>query len=162
MAKEKPELVAKKPRKDTRLEAEGAEFLVLGQLLIAGIEAHKAYTRYPGYDLVALNPEKDRTCRIQVKSRWATDYDGGFLIKNFECDFVVHAALNRGYSYRRPKTQEGSVQSPVFWVIPAKVAEEAQYAASSWGKVYIRHIPDHEQYREAWPLIRDFLGLPAA
>jgi hypothetical protein len=67
----------KRRRRDTRLESEGAEFLVLGQLLIAGVEAHKAYTRYPGYDLVAINPDRDRTCRIQVKSRWATDYDGG-------------------------------------------------------------------------------------
>ncbi len=75
--------------------------MVLGQLLIAGIEAHKAYTRYPGYDLIAANADRGWTCRIQVKSRWAADYDGSFLIKNFDCDFVVHVALNRGYGFRR-------------------------------------------------------------
>jgi hypothetical protein len=161
MATDGPAKAKPKARRDTRLESEGAEFLVLGQLLIAGIEAHKAYTRYPGYDLVALNPERDKTCRIQVKSRWATDYDGGFLIKNFDCDFVVHVALNRGYSYRRPKAGEDAVKPPVSWVIPAKVAEESQYAASSWGKVYLRDIPDREQYHENWDLIRRFLELPA-
>jgi hypothetical protein len=93
----------------------------------------------------------------RVKSRWATDYDGGFLIKNFDCDFVVHVALNRGYSYRCRR--EGGVEAPVFWVIPAGVADAAQYEPSTWGKVYLRHIPDHEQYREAWDLIREFLGL---
>jgi hypothetical protein len=40
------ELMAK--RLDTRLESEGAEFLVLGNLLIAGIEATKAYRNLKG------------------------------------------------------------------------------------------------------------------
>lgn len=41
------------PRLDTRLEAEGAEFLVLGQLLLQRIASYKTYTNMPGYDLVA-------------------------------------------------------------------------------------------------------------
>ena len=44
-----------KKRRNTQLEAEGAEFLVVGWLLINGIEAHKMYTKAPGYDLVAVN-----------------------------------------------------------------------------------------------------------
>ncbi|BAZ18683.1 hypothetical protein NIES4071_105680 (plasmid) [Calothrix sp. NIES-4071] len=52
---------------------------------------------------VATNPEKNLSCRIQVKSRWATDFDGAFLIRNFDCDFVVLVALNRGYRYRHCK-----------------------------------------------------------
>lgn len=146
------------PRRNTRLESEGAEFLVLGQLLIAGIEAHKAYTRYPGYDLIAANADKNRTCRIQVKSRWATDYDGSFLIKNFGCDFVVHVALNRGYSFRR-RGQDGGLQPPAFWVLPVDDVKEAQSPGSTWGKVFVRHIPDHDEYRDAWGLIRAFLQL---
>ena len=34
------------PRQDTTLESEGAEFLVLGQLLIEGIPAYEAYDGY--------------------------------------------------------------------------------------------------------------------
>lgn len=46
-------------RLDTRLESEGAEFLVLGQLLIHRIRAYKTYTNMPGYDLVATHPERN-------------------------------------------------------------------------------------------------------
>ena len=82
-------------RRSTRLESEGAEFLVLGQLLIRGMGAYKAYTNMPGYDVVAVDPDRDRVARISVKSRWTTDATG-FIINNFNCDFVVVAKLNRG------------------------------------------------------------------
>ena len=73
---------AVKPKKqDTKLESEGAEFLVLGLLLIEGIASYKAYINFPGYDLTAVNPETKRVARIQVKSRWATDYDTSFPLK---------------------------------------------------------------------------------
>ena len=48
--------MAERQRMDTRLESEAAEFLVLGHLLTAGMEEHKAYTRFPGFDVLALNP----------------------------------------------------------------------------------------------------------
>jgi hypothetical protein len=48
-----------------------------------------------GYDIVATNPDKNSAARIQVKSRWRTKADG-FIIKNFECDFVIVTKLNRG------------------------------------------------------------------
>src|SRR5260370_39431776 len=72
-------------RQDTRLETEGAEFLVLGNLLIEGIAAYKTYTNMPGYDLIATYPANHRAARIQVKSRWRTTATG-FLIRSFECD----------------------------------------------------------------------------
>ena len=59
-----------KKRRDTRLEAEGGEFLVVGWLLVNGIEAHKTYSKTPGYDLMAVNAEGNNSCRIQVKSRY--------------------------------------------------------------------------------------------
>jgi|SRR6516164_1192944 hypothetical protein len=88
-------------RQDTKLEQEGAEFLVLGALLTEGIQSFKAYVNFAGYDLVAVNPKSRKSARIQVKSRWATDYDGTFPIRNFNCDFVVLVALNRGYRFRK-------------------------------------------------------------
>ncbi|MGH2714487.1 MAG: hypothetical protein ACREWE_08450 [Gammaproteobacteria bacterium] len=111
-------------RLDTRLESEGAEFLVLGQLLIAGIEATKAYRNFEGFDLYASIPAAGKACRIQVKSRWATDYDGGFPIKNLGSDFVVFVALNRGYRYRRKAgAPEHGVRAPEFFVFPTPVVE---------------------------------------
>lgn len=146
------------PRLDTSLEQEGAEFLVLGHLLIEGIQAFKAYTNFPGYDLIATHPEKHRSCRIQVKSRWATDFDGGFPIRNFDCDFVVFVALNRGYRHHKKRSsQEDGKSDPQIYILPADVVQAAQNPNRSWGKVFLRHIDAVEQYINHWELIREFL-----
>jgi len=50
-------------RLDTKLEAEAAEFLVLGRLLLERIVAFKAYVNFPGYDLIAANADRARTAR---------------------------------------------------------------------------------------------------
>jgi hypothetical protein len=141
-------------RQNTRLESEGAEFLVLGNLLIEGIPTYKSYTNMSGYDLVATNPEKNRSARIQVKSRWRTKAEG-FIIKNFDCDFVVVALLNRG-----SKDGSASVLPPQYYVLPVQVAQELP-RTEGWGKVSFTKIPDLASYRERWDLIRTFLRLPS-
>ncbi|MEE8077108.1 MAG: hypothetical protein V3T60_15985 [Candidatus Binatia bacterium] len=133
-------------RLDSFLESTGAEFLVVGELLIEGIEAYKAYMRHPGYDITATNPATNRSCRIQVKSRWATDFDGGFLIRKFDCDFVVVVALNRGYRYGKKRSgARGGRGEPVFYVFPVKVVRNAQEARSKLGKVFLRKIENVNQ-----------------
>jgi hypothetical protein len=145
-------------RQDTKLEAQGAEFLVLGSLLVAGISCYKAYVNFPGYDLVAVDPDRSRTARIQVKSRWATDYDRGFPIKNFECDFVVHVALNRGYRFgKKASKQDSGVCDPAFYVFPVEVVKKAHIPSDKWSKVRLAHIPDCEEYKNRWALIARFL-----
>lgn len=145
-------------RQDTKLESEGAEFLVLGNLLVEGISCFKAYVNFPGCDLVAVNSENSRTARIQVKSRWATNYDRSFPIKNFECEFVVHVALNRGYRFgKRPKEGDTGVKDPVFSVFPVSVVKAAQNAGDKWGKVTITNIPDHERDCNGWSLVTSYL-----
>ena len=148
-----------KPKKqDTKLESQGAEFLVLGHLLIEGISAYKAYINFPGYDLTAVNHESLKVARLQVKSRWATNYDRSFPIKNFDCDFVIHVALNRGYSFgKKPTQQDNGIKPPEFYVFPVSVVRNAQNVGDSWGKVQIRKIPDLDNYRDNWELIRKFL-----
>jgi hypothetical protein len=150
-------------RLDSKFEAQGAEFLVLGHLLIEGIPTYKNYVNAPGYDLVAVNPEANRSARIQVKSRWATDFDGGFLIKNFECDFVVLVTLNRGYRYG--KARNGSVekgkQAPDFYVFPVEIAKAAVSEKSKWGKAFLRYIDRVEDHKGNWRLVRNFLGMEA-
>jgi hypothetical protein len=148
-------------RLDSKLEAEGAEFLVLGLLLVEGIQAMKAYTRFPGYDLLAFNPENQRQARLQVKSRWATDYDRGFLIKNFDADFVVHVALNRGFRYRRRQTStDDGRHPPLVYVFPVDVVKNAQSGSAAWSKVWLRDIPEANDYIDRWELVREFLMLP--
>ena len=138
------------PRQNTLLESEGAEFLVLGQLLIQGIPTYKTYTNMPGYDLVATNPERNRTARIQIKSRWKTKAEG-FIIKNFDCDFVVIVKLNRG-----SKEGDAEILPPEYFVLQVDVAE-ALPRTEGWGKVAFSSISDMESYRENWDLIRAFL-----
>jgi hypothetical protein len=149
-------------RQDTKLESEGAEFLVLGLLLVEGIHCFNAYANFYGYDLVAVNPSSGKSARIQVKSRWATDYNRRFPVKNFDCDFLVFAALNRGFRYGkyRDHTQKGEVgrKSPNFYCVPVSVARKAQDPSSSWGMVRLSNIPELSEYEEAWHLIRDFIA----
>jgi hypothetical protein len=137
-------------RLNTRLESEGAEFLVLGNLLIEGIAAYKTYTNMPGYDLVATDPENKTSARIQVKSRWRTNAPG-FLINNFDCEFVVVCRLNRG-----SKDGKGIIKEPEFFVFPTTFLQSVP-RSESWGKIMLRHIPELESYRERWDLIREFL-----
>jgi hypothetical protein len=138
-------------RQNTRIESEGAEFLVLGQLLIAGIPAFKAYTHMPGYDVIATNPEKNTSARVSVKSRWRTKADG-FIITSFDCDFVVVVKLNRG-----SKAGTDEVRAPEFFVFPVEVARSFP-RTEGWGKVRFRKIPNMDSYRDKWTLIRDFLA----
>ncbi|BAZ18684.1 hypothetical protein NIES4071_105690 (plasmid) [Calothrix sp. NIES-4071] len=43
---------------NTSIESSGTEFLVLGHLMIEGIQSFKAYTNFPGYDERCNEPRK--------------------------------------------------------------------------------------------------------
>lgn len=147
---------------ETNLHSEGAEFLVLANLLIRGVHATKAYTNYPGWDVLATNPETGQTCRIQVKARLRTDYNRGFPIKNFDAEFVVHVALNRGYLRPRRGGSDTGERPPEFFILPMPVIVKVCESAPMWGassKVFLRNVPDVDQYRDAWHLIIDHLGV---
>ncbi|MEO9591867.1 hypothetical protein [Rhodopirellula bahusiensis] len=143
------------PRQDTKLESEGAEFLVLGHLLMHRIVSYKTYTNMPGYDLVATHPEHNTSARIQVKSRWRTGAPG-FIIKNFDCDFVVIVKLNRGN-----KLGTGKVLAPEYYVVPTEILKEVP-RGKDWGKVMFKSIPDFESYHEGWASIASFLQNPGS
>jgi len=145
---------ARAPRQNTQLESAGAEFLVLGQLLIAGIPAFKSYTNFKGYDLTATNADRKRSVRVQVKSRWRTGAEG-FIMKRVDCDFVVVVLLNRG-----SRDGRATVRPPEYFVIPAAVAR-ALPRSKNWGKVDFSKFPHRERYRERWDLVRRALGIKA-
>jgi hypothetical protein len=139
-------------RQNTGLEAEGAEFLVTGQLLIQRINAYKTYTNMPGYDIIVANPEKDKTARVQVKSRWETGANG-FPIKNFDCDFVVAVLLNRG-----SKNGKKEVLPPEYFVFPVDVIQSI-WEPGKFPKVLFKNIPNIDAYRDNWQLIKAFVQL---
>lgn len=150
--------IVKVKKQDTKLESEGAEFLVLGHLLIEGISAYKAYINFPGYDLTAVNPETKRVARIQVKSRWATDYDTSFPLKNLDCDFVIHVALNRGYRYgKKNNIKDNGIKSPTFYIFPIDIISQARKEVG-WNKVQIKKVKELETYIDNWSLIKQYLN----
>ncbi len=153
-------MAKKQKRQDTKLESEGAEFLVLGHLLVEGVACYKSYVNYPGFDLIAVNYKTGKSARIQVKSRWATDYDKSFPIKNFDCDFVVHVALNRGIRFRKTKkAPTENIKVIEFYIFPTAVVQAAQNQNDKWGKVTITNIPNYQDYLNNWSLISKFLGV---
>jgi hypothetical protein len=145
-------------RQDTKLESAGAEFLVLGQLLIQGIPTYKTYTNMPGYDLTATWPETNISARIQVKSRWATDA-GHILVKNTDFDFLILVRLNRGYRKAARKLALPAEESE-YYVLPVQEAKKLLIDHDTgWPK--IRWNKDKfESYRRKWDVIEDFLKIP--
>jgi hypothetical protein len=139
-------------RRNTKFESEGAEFLVLGHLLLNGIPTYKTYTNMAGYDLVATNPEENTSVKIQVKSRYNTNWDG-FIINNFDSDFVVFVALNRGFSKKRAGLCDG-IKDPNFYVFPIEYVKEIRDELNNWGKITKARMKDFEQYEDNWDLIK--------
>ena len=85
----------------------GAEHLVMGYLMRRNILTYKAPPNNEGYDLICMHPNPRYTprrgevaqVRVQVKSRYATDCDRGFPVKeaSFDAfDFLIVAFLNIG------------------------------------------------------------------
>lgn len=104
----------------------------------------------PGYDLVATNPDSNKSAMIQVKSRWRTGA-AGFPISNFNCNFVVVVLLNRG-----SKDGRKQVFPPSYFVFPVEVVKVAP-RSENWGKVNLKDIPNYRNYEEKWHLISEFL-----
>ena len=111
----------KRPRLDSKIQSDAAEFLVLGHLLLENIPAFKAYNNQPGYDLVAASPEYGTSARIQVKSRWATDA-GSVNVSRFDFDFLVLARLNRGRRYT--KNSKVKVMPPDYYILSKSEVDE--------------------------------------
>src|ERR1039457_25587 len=72
----------------------GAEFFVMGYLMRRNILAYKAPPGNEGYDLICIHPDPRHRARaeelpqvrVQVKSRYATDCDRGFPVKEESLD----------------------------------------------------------------------------
>ncbi len=155
--------MSKSKRQQTKLESTGAEYLVIGHLLIERIQAFKSPENNPSYDVIATSPELGSSIRIQVKSRWATNFDGGFPIKNFDNEFVVLAALNRGIRWRKKlRSDQGGKGEPIFYVLPTKLCKKYKRASGIFGwKVFLKDIPNFKNYQSNWELINQALGMKA-
>lgn len=96
--------------------AAGAEHLVMGYLMRRNILSYKAPPNNEGYDLICIHPDPRRKlkkgklpqARVQVKSRYATDCDMGFLVKKESLD--AFDFLVEGTSAARARAEQAASQ----------------------------------------------------
>lgn len=88
-------------------------------MLCEGIPAYKMYVNMPGYDLIAVGRQgRQGVGEDALEAK-------GFIIRNFDSDFVVVVKLNKGG--REPSL-------PEMFVIPTHVVEAAP-RDGQWGKL---------------------------
>lgn len=130
----------------------GAEYLVMGLLMRRNILAYKAPPNNEGYDLICIHPDprhvpdvgQQAQVRVQVKSRYATDCDRGFPVReaSFDAfDFLVIAFLNIGYFNRSRKTSTGARETE-FFTLPSEFARKHHKVSPTWQRVQLRGLDE--------------------
>lgn len=138
--------------------SKSAEYLVMGYLMRRNILTYKAPENNEGYDLICIHPEprykpkpkEVSQVRIQVKSRYATDCDRGFPIKEKSLDafdYLVVVFLNIGKFYGKNDGSIGEENIELF-VLPCSFIKKHHNKNSSWQKVRLKNLEDEiEQYK---------------
>ncbi len=151
----------------------GAEYLVMGYLMRRNILTYKAPPNNEGYDLICIHPnprhvptgEQRAQVRIQVKSRYATDCDRGFPVKEASFgafDFLIIVFLNIGNFYGLHNGSEGA-REPEIFTLPNAFIRQHHDATSSWQKVRLKKLEQEiQQYAGEAGLeqIAHILGIP--
>lgn len=130
----------------------GAEFLVMGYLMRRNILTYKAPPNNEGYDLICIHPDprhrvgrgKLSQVRIQVKSRYQSDCDRGFPVKDVSLDafdFLVVAFLNIGNFHGGRDGLYGQ-KDVEFYTLPNHFVRDHHDASSSWQKVKLRGLDE--------------------
>ncbi|MDD5309527.1 MAG: hypothetical protein PHU25_19595 [Deltaproteobacteria bacterium] len=137
--------------------SEGAEYLVMGMLMRRNILVYKAPPNNEGYDLICIHPDpkhkpthnQKAQVRIQVKSRYQSDCDRGFPVKEKSFgafDFLIVVFLNIGEFFNRKDGTTGA-RAPEFYTLPSSFIRKHHDTSSSWEKIRLRGL-DIEKYRD--------------
>jgi hypothetical protein len=144
-----------------------AEYLTIGHLMRRNILAYKAPPNNQGYDLFCIHPEakhSTKAVRVQVKSRYQTDSDRAFPVKQKtfgSFDYLIVVFLNIGYFYRKLGKPDGP-QPPEFYTLPRAFIEEHHYRpVSGFQKVRTKGL-DLDEYKNdvGFEQIAADLGVP--
>lgn len=147
-----------------------SEYLVMGHLMRRNILTYKAPPNNEGYDLICIHPDPKKVTkqvRVQVKSRYQTDSDKGFPVKEKTIDsfdFLVVAFLNIGYFFgKHKKGQHSSIgrQEPEFYTLPADIIRQYHRKEGGWEKVRTKEF-DITPYKNelGFELIANSLEIP--
>lgn len=146
----------------------GAEFLVIGYLMRRNILAYKAPPNNEGYDIICIHPDPKRVTRqirVQVKSRYQTDCDRAFPVKekSFPAfDYLVAVFQNIGYFYSGDTPVLEGYQDPEFYCFPNKwIRNHHKVFESGWQKVNTRKLKiDEFKNEKGFELIAKDLDIP--
>lgn len=137
-----------------------AEYLVMGHLMRRNILTYKAPPNNEGYDLICIHPDPRHKIkkneiaqvRVQVKSRYATDNDRGFPVKEVSFDtfdFLVIAFLNIGKFYNKNDGSSGE-QDVEYYTLPNSFIRQHHNKSSTWEKVRLKHLQSEiEEFKNA-------------
>lgn len=151
----------------------GAEYLVMRYLMRRNILTYKAPEGNEGYDLICIHPEprykpkgnERAQIRVQVKSRYATDCDRSFPIKQRALDafdFLVVVFLNIGKFYGAHDGSSGS-DAPEFYTLTREVISQCHDVSSVWQRVRLKSLQaEIEPFKNeaGFELIAEALGVP--
>jgi len=131
-----------------------AEHLAIGHLMRRNILAYKAPPNNEGYDLICIHPDPKHSAnavRVQVKSRYQTDCDRAFPVKEKTFgafDYLIVVFLNIGYFYAK-SGKDGSRQPAEFFTSPRAFIEQHHYRPESgFQKVRTKGL-DLSQFKDA-------------
>ena len=127
----------------------GAEFLAIGYLMRRNILTYKAPPNHEGYDLICIHPnprQKTKQVRVQVKSRYQTDCDRAFPVKekSFEAfDYLIVVFQNLGYFFKKNKEVLDGYREPEIYCFPNSwIREHHRMFKSGWQKVHTRGLEE--------------------
>jgi hypothetical protein len=163
----------KKPWLRLPVVAASSEYLVMGQLMRRNILAYKAPPNNKGYDLICIHPDPDHKSRqgeidrlkIQVKSRYATDCDKSFPVKEISFDafdFLIAVFLNIG-NFKGKNDGSQGLCDVEFYTLPIEFVKKHHDRRFSWHKLRLKPIErEIAQFKneQGFEQIAKVLGIP--
>jgi hypothetical protein len=150
----------------------GAEYLVMGNLMRRNILAFKAPQNNEGYDLICIHPNpryikksnQKAQLRIQVKSRYATDCNKAFIIreKSIEAfDYLIVVFLNIG-KYFGENIGDVGKKEVEYYTLPQEFVKKHHLKQGNWEKILLKPLLEEiDKYKneKGFELIARKLGI---